>query len=100
LYGQIGWLLPFENTIHISGCESILVDRVNSVRKETAIIDEEALEVHGGHFVPSRQGDDQSAMNDRRSACRHNQTAIAFAHKRHDAPLDFVSITQANGAQF
>jgi hypothetical protein len=30
-------LLPFENTIHITDCESMLVDRVNSVRKETRV---------------------------------------------------------------
>ena len=72
MYRQIGWLLPFENTIHISGCESVLVDP----------------------FCAEPPG--RRSECDERSACHHNQTAIAFAHKRRDAPLDF---TQANGAR-
>src|ERR1700752_3336 len=37
LHWQVGRLLPFENAINIAGCTSVLIDRIGTIRNETAV---------------------------------------------------------------
>ena len=100
LHRHVGRLLALEDAIDIAGRAPVLVDQIGSVGDQPAGGNNEASEVDGGQLVPSRQCDDQVAMNRRWRAPRHDQAAIGGARERRDGALDLASVTHADGTQF
>ena len=52
---QIGWLLAFENSIDVAGCKSSLIDQIDSIGDQAAIVGVVAPVINGRQFVPGRK---------------------------------------------
>jgi len=81
---------PHFRTIQV--CPKDLLPGLREIELAAAFGDEETLEVDCGQFVPGRQRDDQIIMNERRPACRQDQTAIRPARECCDGALDLGRI--------
>jgi hypothetical protein len=62
LYGQVGWLLALEDPINVDGRSAILVDKVRSIRDQSALGDEATLEVDRRQLVASRKRDNETPV--------------------------------------
>ncbi len=76
------------------------IDRIGSVGDQATAGDKVARGVDRGQFVPSRQRDDQVAMNDRRRARQHDKAAIRLPRECGDGALDLWRITYVDKDQF
>src|SRR5215467_7053786 len=76
LHRHVGGLLALEDAVDVAGRAPILVDKISSIRDQTAARDKLAAEVDRGQSVAGRKFDDQIALNGRQRARHHDQTAI------------------------
>ena len=53
---QVGWLDPFQNSIHIRGCAPILSIIIRAVAHQAAVVDKFATGVHPGEMALFGQG--------------------------------------------
>jgi hypothetical protein len=77
----------------IAGRPPILVDAIGD---QTAVDNEDTVEVDRRQFMSGRKSDDQLAMNKRRRARRHDQTAIRGACEGRDCALDFGRVVRVD----
>ena len=84
LHRQVGGLLALEDAVDVAGRTPVLVDEIGSIGDQAAGRDVVAVGVDRRQLVPGRQRDDQLAVNDRRCAPRHDQTAIRRAREGRD----------------
>ena len=87
LHRKISRLLAIEDAIDISGRAPILVDKIGSIGDQAASDGERAFEVDRGQLVLGSKCDDQTAINRRQSARRHDQTAIRGAREGRNGAL-------------
>src|SRR4029077_7080716 len=85
-----GRLLTSENAIDIAGGAAVLVDNIIPIGDQAPAVDKVASEVDGGQSVPSRKRDDQIAINARKPARRHDQTAIRRPRECREGALDLI----------
>src|SRR6266849_4152167 len=76
LHRKVGGLLASKDTIDVTCRVTELVDPITPIGDQAAAVDELALEVDCGQFVPGCKCDDQIAMNRRQCTPRYDQTAI------------------------
>src|SRR5262245_30778630 len=76
LHRKIGGLLALEKAIDVAGRAPELVGEIGPIGDQTAVSNEESVEVDRGYFVLGRKPDDQIAMSHRQWARRYNQPAI------------------------
>ena len=93
-------MLALEDAIDVTGRAAVRLDCIWSVREQAAIGDEVAGGIHRGQSVPSRERDDQVAMRNCPSACRHYQAAIRLTRKSSDSALKLAGIKHADRPQF
>jgi hypothetical protein len=99
LHRKVGRPLALEYAIDTFGGLPVRVDGIRPVREQAASVNEIVLEIDCGQLMPSCERDNKIAMNDRRAACRHDQTTTAVTRERSDPTLDLVGIARANRAQ-
>src|SRR5262245_9167241 len=75
LYREVGRFFTLENAVNVTGRAAMRIDRIRSIRNQAADGDVEACGIDSRKFVPSRERNDQIAMNDRNSASRHDHAA-------------------------
>ena len=61
---------------------------------------ESAIKIDRWQFMPRREGDDQIAMNHRRWARRHDETAIRLARECRNRPVYLAWVTYIDRAHF
>src|SRR6516164_1093319 len=98
LHGQVGRLFTLEDAIDIAGREAILVYEIGPIRHQTAVDDEQALEVDRGELVSSCERHDQIAMKERQWASRYDQPAVCGACEACDRTLNLAGVAHVDGA--
>ena len=90
LYRKIARLLASQNAIDVSGSAAVLLEKIESIRNQSASVDEVASIVDRRQFVLGRERDDYFLIGHRQSARRQDQTAIWGARKGRDSALDVL----------
>src|SRR6516165_6796020 len=76
LHRQVGRILTLEDAIDVCGRSPVLVYQISPVRDQAPGGDEMTLEIDRRQLVLRRKRNDQIAMNNRRCAPGHDQTAV------------------------
>jgi hypothetical protein len=87
LHRQVGGLLTFQDATGIAGGAPKRIDGIRTVRNQAAIVDKEVHVIDRRQSVPSRQRNNQLAMNDGQRVPRHNQAAVRGVRECGDAAL-------------
>jgi hypothetical protein len=89
---QVGGPSPPQDQIDIRCGLPILIDGLDAVRQQAAIVGEEAIRVDGRQPVASRQLDNQFSMSDQEGIGRNDQAATGLARERDDACFNFSDV--------
>src|SRR5262249_11751082 len=81
-----------------AGRAPVLVYQISPVADQAPGGDEMALEIDRRQLVLRRKRNDQIAMNNRRCAPGHDQTAVWLTHDDTDGALDCSHIAHVDGA--
>src|SRR5262245_48504468 len=81
----------------IIGGMPILVNKIRSIRDQTAASNVQAFVVDRGQSVAGRKPDDQIALNVRQRAPCHDQTAITRTRECRDRALGLAGVAQVSG---
>jgi len=96
LHRQIGGFLPFEDAIHVTSGEAVLVNPISSIADQAASGSEVALRVYRRQFVSRCEGNDKIAIVPSGRAPRHDQTAIRRAREGRYSAFDLTSFAQVD----
>ena len=100
LHRHVLWFLAPENAIDIRRRLPKLVNEVSPVGHETTVINEVAREINRRQSVPSRQGNEQLAMNIRERAGGYDQASISRVCKGHNSAFDLTRVSHVERAYF
>src|SRR5262249_41335383 len=90
LHGKIGWLLTFENSIHIGCAAPKQIDRIDSIRHQAAVSRVESKRIHGGQAAAGRRSNNPISLDRVESGRDHNQAAFRLLRKRGNSRFAIV----------
>src|SRR5262245_44237162 len=96
LHRHIVGFLPFEDAIHVTSGEAVLVTPIRSVSDQAASGREVALGVYRWQLVPRCEGNDKIAIVPSGRAPRHDQTAIRRSREGRYSAFDLTSLAQVD----
>ena len=77
-----------------------MVDQVDSIRHQPAVLDKGTLKIDGGQTVPCCQRNNDIPINQSASAPCHDHAAVGHACKLGNSALNLSGIESSDGAQF
>src|SRR5262249_17928145 len=95
---QIGGLLPFEDAIHITSGEAVLVNPIRSMSDQAASGRKVALSVYRRQLVPRCEGNDKNAIGPSGPAPGRDQSALRGAREGRNSAFDLNSFAQVDRA--
>src|SRR6476619_1137142 len=96
LHRQIGGFLPFEDAIHVTSGEAVLVNPTSSIRDQAASGRKVALSVYRRQLVPRCEGNNKIAIAPSGRAPRHDQTASRRVREGRNSAFDLSSFAQVD----